>query len=198
MLFLVVSLGTVAACSSGEPELTPLPTEAGSSNSPEGAAAPSVPSEPPLTAPPPESESEAIAMGKTVTEMYFEVVKQITNEHPEDTSLLNDVARDEAAQQVLDAAAQLVSEGKVYTHDVAFEINESETRVSGETEGIDAGAEFIYVEFYGCSALTDEHDADSGEQRSPAWVLARYYPEEQAWFVSNTKARPDADVAYTC
>lgn len=182
-----------SACSSGAPELTPLPTTSDAQRS-QGIAAPTeVPTEPPLTVPAPADEAAAIEMATLSVQMFLEVEAETFSEHPEDVSAIDTVASGKAAEETKQSVADINAAGSRAGY-FTFESVGDLTKVS---EDDDNTVTHGYVEFYGCliphdiAITNDSGTVNELTHQVSTYFLVKYEKDKGGWYVRDYVSYPE-------
>ncbi|MGO2110849.1 MAG: hypothetical protein ACTH31_04485 [Pseudoclavibacter sp.] len=201
----VVSASLLAGCGPSEPDITPLPEATESTVS--DVTSPTVPVTPstadlPLVTDAPTSEDEAIYWAIRAANAFFLVQAEVMNEHPEDTSLVDLIAKDNIADLIKSNAANLVSNGHDRSGTSYIELFEERGTVAADPDNPenDYGGVLLFL----CSGTGDISvtDADGNpvevvqNSPAPARMLVAYVPQSSSWFVLEFAKVSDAD--YTC
>lgn len=156
----------------------------------------------PLVAEVPTSEEEAIWWAVRAANAFSIVESEVMNNHPDDTSMLNSIAKGEPVTIVDYYARELVKSGLVRSGAAEQWVLEEKSVVLPDPENPESS--FGRVEVWKCSgtggiSLTDA-DGNSVPHRyiapAPRWMLAEYEVEESAWFITAISIDPVAD--YEC
>lgn len=189
----VASILFISGCSSGGPELTPLPTTENLEQSQATPTPAGPPSEPPLTVPAPADESAAIEMATLSVQMFTEVEAEIYNEHPDDTTAIDLVASGKAAEETRRGIAEINAAGSRTGH-FTFEAAPDLTKVS---EDDDNTVTHGYVEFHGCliphdiAIINDTGAINTLTAPVPTYFLVKYEKDKGGWYVRDYVSYPE-------
>ncbi|KAB1660306.1 hypothetical protein F8O01_02970 [Pseudoclavibacter chungangensis] len=144
-------------------------------------------------------EEEAIWWAVHAANAFNVVQSEVMNNHPDDTSMLNSIAKGDPIVIVEYYAGRLATSGLVMPGLAEQWVIPQESVVSPDRENRESS--FGRVEVWLCSgtggiSLTDADGNDVPHQYippGPQWMLAEYEVEESAWFITAITVWPEAD-----
>lgn len=192
LIVVFTSTTMLAACSSGAPDLTPLPEpeEASAIETESPSGGPLV-----VSAAPGDTES-ALKYSEHAIDVYYGVEAEVVGDHPADVSKVELIARGVAASSIVAAAQSVIDSGAKRSGELLFLADVARTKVDVSNEGDNAGVEFGVVDWWGClegpdvlivnsDGSTASYEDEVGIRSQSIWIRAEYFPSESAWFITD-------------
>lgn len=199
----VASLAAVAilvtGCTNGDPDITPLPEPPASDAT---AASPTpTPTSGAYFAPEPTSEAQAIADATKAYEFFLATAAEIYAS-PSDSSGIDEIAKQGAANGVHDIAASLVEKDSVLDFNDSFELNTDDSYAIVMVYGDGTETPYGSAHLYGClDASLRQGVTATGvpltfpeQDRVVVHVTAAYYVDSGRWFVFSDVPEGDEEV----
>lgn len=202
VLMLGVTLATsfvLSSCAAAEPDKTPLPVLT-SDELPAPGSAEGI--EIPVRSDPPQSEEEAIHFASQAIDALYEVEAEVFNSHPEDTSMLAQVASPEIVQGFDVLAQEQVASKMSRSGFLEFIADDSRTVFGNDGPEVSTRERWSLIGFHGCVEMngivfsnTDGTDYPV-EGSTPYWIGVQYRSEDSTWIVVEMVTQPPDGV--TC